>query len=376
MSSVHSEAEKKFWATPELVQQFLPYLDLNSTRVLAKIHQMTQNILHGKRDWEKLIQRNCPVVGLDQTKQFVEILKTLEGPEDHILVLLDAICESNLVIKPDQFAHFSAPKVQMGCPRHQEEGRHDVSLAGFDLLEQVEGAFGTTLQTVLAIEDTPAKSIGAGCNVPFYMSVSTFSAIGSRMSRQQKKLEFPHIIFPLLDIGDIEDAERFKEVMLQWKSTLLDLPPYRSPYGLYVKGNIGPEGWKLLAEGLQLHPELVTFIETSKEALDGVTKEDLRSIWDAMAQDGCFRISYFDVKKEDGDGAWERLENLVDMEEAAWKKVNEEERLRVIREEYGWEEEDEEVDEGDDAPEVAEGDGEGDEAPEVAEGVGEGDEGA
>ena len=36
-----SEAEKKFWATPELVEQLLPHLDLNSTRCLAEVHQMT-----------------------------------------------------------------------------------------------------------------------------------------------------------------------------------------------------------------------------------------------------------------------------------------------------------------------------------------------
>ena len=358
MSSPHSEAEKKFWATPELIEQLLPYLNLQSTMSLAKIHQMTQNVLQGRRVWKKVIQRNCPIVGLDHVKHFVAILKTLKGPEDHILVLLDAICESNTPFKSDSFPHVAAPKVQMSCPRHQE-GCHDVSLDGFGLLEEVEGAFGTTQQTVEAIIDSPMRSITAGMCVPFFLSASSFSALGSRMSRQEKEVEFPDIC---LDIKDIKDAESFKEAMqniqLQWTVSLLTL----SPYCLFVEENLGREGWELVAEGLQLHPGAVTYVETSKEALAGVSKEDLRGIWDALIQDGGFKITHFAepgqpseaVKKEDGDveclacithggdclapwhaweehDAWERLEHIVDVSTEEWKAENKE-WLRALRE--------------------------------------------
>ena len=197
-----SEAEKKFWATPELVEQLLSHLDLNSTRCLAEIHQMTQDLLQGGLVWKKLIQRNCPIVDLDQAKHFVAILKTLEGPDDHILVLLDAICESNKTRMPEHqntrtpeqvFGRiWEAPRVRMGCPRHQE-GWLDVSLAGFHLLEEVESVFGTTQQTVKAIIDTPGRSITAGGPVPFFMTASVFSVLGSRVSRQQEEVEFPDI---------------------------------------------------------------------------------------------------------------------------------------------------------------------------------------
>ena len=364
-----SEAEKKFWATPELVEQLLEkHLDLNSTMCLAKNHQMTQDLLQGGLVWKKLIQRNCPIFELDQAKHFVAILKTLEGPDDHILVLLDAICESNKPFKPEHFPHWEAPKVRMGCPRHQEEGWHDVSLAGFLLLEEVEEALGTSQQTLEGIVDTPARSIFSG-HMTFFMSANTFSALGSRMSRQQKEVEFPDIC---VEIQDIKDAERFKEVMqniqLKWTASLLTL----SPYCLFVKKNIGREGWKLVAEGLQLHPNAVTFVESSKEALAGVTKEDLRGIWDALIQDGGFKIGHFaepgqpreNVKKEDGDAAWERLEHIVDVSEEEWKVENEQ-WLRQVREEEGWEEEEEEEEEevegqGDEeveGEEVDEGDG-------------------
>ena len=38
MSLGEFDAEKKFWATPELVEKLLPLLDLASTKELAKAH--------------------------------------------------------------------------------------------------------------------------------------------------------------------------------------------------------------------------------------------------------------------------------------------------------------------------------------------------
>ena len=162
-------------------------------------------------------------------------------------------------------------------------------------------------------------------------------------------MEFPDIC---LDIKDIKDAESFKEAMqniqLQWTVSLLTL----SPYCLFVEENLGRGGWELVAEGLQQHPGAVTYVETSKEALAGVSKEDLRGIWDALIQDGGFKITHFAepgqpseaVKKEDGDveclacithggdclapwhaweehDAWERLEHIVDVSTEEWKGV-------------------------------------------------------
>ena len=40
---------------PELVNKLLPFLDLESTLNLAKVHQLTRDILQGSFDWNKLI---------------------------------------------------------------------------------------------------------------------------------------------------------------------------------------------------------------------------------------------------------------------------------------------------------------------------------
>ena len=53
-----SEAAKKFWETPELVDKFLlPFLDLESTLHLAQVHELTRDILQGSFAWNQLIRR-------------------------------------------------------------------------------------------------------------------------------------------------------------------------------------------------------------------------------------------------------------------------------------------------------------------------------
>ena len=53
-------ASKKFWETPELVENLLPFLDHKATSVLAQAHVKTRNILQGSYVWNKLIRRCCP----------------------------------------------------------------------------------------------------------------------------------------------------------------------------------------------------------------------------------------------------------------------------------------------------------------------------
>ena len=54
-----SEAEKKFWQCPELVENVLPFLDTYSIICLAKAHKQTQDIILGKTVWNKLIKQVC-----------------------------------------------------------------------------------------------------------------------------------------------------------------------------------------------------------------------------------------------------------------------------------------------------------------------------
>ena len=53
MSSEQSEAEKKFWESPELIDTLLSFLDLESTLHLAKAHEVTRNILESSHCLEQ-----------------------------------------------------------------------------------------------------------------------------------------------------------------------------------------------------------------------------------------------------------------------------------------------------------------------------------
>ena len=50
----------QFWETPELVERVLPYLDLTSTKMLAKAHKLTRLILKRAFAWHKLVRRVMP----------------------------------------------------------------------------------------------------------------------------------------------------------------------------------------------------------------------------------------------------------------------------------------------------------------------------
>ena len=53
-----SEAEKKVWGCPELLESLLLFLDPDSLICLAKAHEPTSSVL-GKSVWSKLIKQVC-----------------------------------------------------------------------------------------------------------------------------------------------------------------------------------------------------------------------------------------------------------------------------------------------------------------------------
>ena len=190
MSRDKSEAERKFWATPELVDTLLPFLDVKSTLCLAKCHRLTLKTLQSTFVWKQLIQRSLPVVqimgynpldhGVDrlfhsfrrncrentrgsmediaperlQLKHLVDILKMLEAQnaqagevkmDAHLKALLDLICErfppsqdGPRVQRDDGGPVYRPHLVQVTCSRYES---HTVSLLAYLLLKAVEKAF-------------------------------------------------------------------------------------------------------------------------------------------------------------------------------------------------------------------------------------------
>ena len=96
MSSKLSEAEKKFWKTPEVVEKLLPFLDPESTLNLARSTDKVPGILQGPHVWNLFISPACPPwqIDIDVVRCLVRIMRLMKNPEDPRQYLLELICES------------------------------------------------------------------------------------------------------------------------------------------------------------------------------------------------------------------------------------------------------------------------------------------
>ena len=294
MSCDGDNAMEIFLETPELLENFLPYLDLGTTLTLACSHEMTRKILQDSLAWNRLIRRNSPLGGMEEVQNFVEILKLMKEPKANMLDLLDAICKGPF--PPEQW--FSG-RVQMGCPRHPDSP-HLIPLDVFELLEQVEGAFDTTEQAVEMVKTSP-----------FALDDPALSALGDRLSCQLTKVV--SLSATMVFIRTRRSAEALATTMgaSQEVSPILIL---------WVTGTIGGEGWAALAEALQSHPGVVLSLAAPKEIMDEASREDLRKVWDALSLDGRWVVKSSDdgqpvetLQKPDGEVGWQKMEQIMDM---------------------------------------------------------------
>ena len=162
---------------------------------------------------------------IDVVKDLVSILKLLKNPKILLLDLLDAICERF----PADSNGLKIPEMSVGCPRHPGAS-HNISWSGFLLLEEVEGAFGTTEQILGSIYGETLK----GANL---------AALSSRISRQRQQVN-------LIDINGIEILSNR---CVKAFNTIMQVQPNLSRHiGLRVVGAIGRGGWEVIAKVLRL----------------------------------------------------------------------------------------------------------------------------
>ena len=319
MSCEQSEVEKKFWETPELINNLLLFLDLKSILHLARAHKITQNILERTYVWNKLIKRSCPYIQrpyhdsqpkIDAVNNFVAILKLMKNPNVLLPDLLHLICE-RLSEEPNDRNARTTGFIQMRCSSHPELHR----FSPFLLLEQLEGAFGTTEQILDSV--TGGK-----------LSGDLLTAVTSRMIRQQTPLT---LFSPSgVDIDNMRSAETFNNLMHVW-------PEVSEQIELRVSrkfNNLRREVWEVVARAIQFKPNVVRLVTTERWELKQGRRKDLITIWNAVGLRG-FRIEAGDsggrehrtrsgeilsvvVEKHDGEMAWARLERIMGMTEGEW----------------------------------------------------------
>ena len=295
--------EHKFWMIPEMIAQLLPFLDLKSTLCLAQSHEKTKHVLKGAVIWNNLVERNSPLDQLDKVKDFVAILKLMKDPKANLLEVLDEICKTN-----PQTGFEGGFGVRMGCPCHLHF--HPISPKGFELLEEVEGAFGTSEQTV--------ESVSGG---KWVVPNNFMAALGSRLSRQQQELT--SISIGQIDMSSKKQAEDFKTLMQAIPSMG---PSSRSvQFGtLWVQEPIGPEGWELVGLALHTHHGLLSEVIARQDVYTGGKREDMRIVWEALKRKGFLIvdargwIAGKTLLKQDGEAAWTRLCQILDLSTEEW----------------------------------------------------------
>ena len=296
----------QFWAMPELVRFLLPYLDLESTASLAHSKVMDISVLQGTIDWDKLIRRKQALDGLvglaEAVETLVGILKLMEERTTSLLDLLDLICEKSYA--PPMMERRT--EVQIVCPRHPES--RVIQFHHFQLLEEIESAFGSTLQSVEFVKDESGTD-------PFQSD--KLASLSSRLSRQQQKMNAFHGC--MIDIQNKESAEDFRRIMQNCEE-------FKVSHSLGID-KIGQEGWEAVAEGLRLHPGVVWELQTSKKDMDGGNRDDLRKIYDSLDTTGTWSIIDGNMKrqmdeyidKRDGEAAWTRLVQILELSEEEWQ---------------------------------------------------------
>ena len=340
-------SERKFWQTTELIEHLLPFLDSKSTMVLAQNHQETVNILQGSVAWNKLIKRSCPCKGrrgrpegienkINVMKNLVAILKLMENPQSNLMVdLLHLICKRF----PEE-----GSSVTLDCTCHL--GGHIVSMSGFRLLEEVEGAFGTAEQYIFEVWVRVLKE-------------PVLLALAARASRQQDKVTSIRAGYVALHTKT--SAQAFN--ILLWHASV-----HTANWGtIYALWDIGEEGWKALAEAIQ-QPALCNYADvyTTKRALDGGRREDIKKVFYTVCPENSWWVRSDDppykhkevVDYGTMEARWTKLLQILEMSKDDWAAQPLPQQLEPDEEVEELEDENQEEEAGAGGDAEEEGDGE------------------
>ena len=110
-----------------------------------------------------------------------------------------------------------------------------------------------------------------------------------------------------IDISSEQQAEDFKTLMQAIPPTSIQLRT------LSALKRIGPEGWRFLAEALQTHPGLLSQFFVDKNVCNGVQREQMRAVWDALEPNGRLGVGGgVVVRRDEGEAGWTRLWQILE----------------------------------------------------------------
>ena len=274
--SAQEDATHKVWRIPELVETLLVYLDPTSILSLVGLDMLSVHTLETasktKNPVSKLIKK---ALELDQRKTFEEhrdlvkrissdLLAKLERPKYLLLEFLHVIQEEARHLDRMWTPYCSDPVLTLSCPIH---AFHSVTPRVFILLEDCEGAVGSTEQSI--------QHVGR----LWHCLEDWISALSSRATRQESTVEtlnMRHCFFYSRYPGSSLAMLQNFEALVQNCDQLLNLEKVE-----FSSEDIGAESWGALARIFQRHPGR-RHIFSTKEVMQKARREDLRAIWDAM----------------------------------------------------------------------------------------------
>ena len=274
------EAERKVWRSPELVEHLLPFLDLASTKELAKAHQLTRQTLGRPLNWDKMMKRTFregvdindeenddireddPVLASERPKVQLSaqlLLLVEDSDESHLqLNLLHTICR--------RFPNLDVDEVtKLNCSCKQT---HQVSERGFVLVEEALNILGSRKQSVLEVRI-------------FDLLEPLLTALASMVSRQQEMVR--ELSFWNVGFNKNESAEAFSTLVEQSQAvTSMSLPGLWVCPFILIEGEVGIEGWaatRRAVEHLSATLGREIGVRSERKVMPAARREDLRAIW-------------------------------------------------------------------------------------------------
>ena len=275
--SPEMSAQQKFWQMPELIEKVLEKLDSSTILCLVRAHKYTQSVVRGITAWKKLLAKNFPIVTTKVATDIAHIINVVGKDSTKIIELLDQICLGN------------PPTGDQSLDVYSRTSHHTISLQGFMVVEEVEAYFGNRQITVKKFK---LAWVGVG------LESDVVTALARRVSSQVEKLSTAvigdievlrvEIYFRIITyIQVIFRSQWFIVVIVQVTSdeeavelsTLLQACSLEKFHlGCLAVRDVGPQGWKKLAEGISQHNWLER-LRTNKPSLSCAEEQVLRQVW-------------------------------------------------------------------------------------------------